>query len=172
MDISTHKNTPFLCNYIRGGDVVLKDSPYICPHCLHTVSNRPYFHKHKLYTSRKPLCYLNCAPNTPTLPNMRPCCPKYPYTTTTTSPIPPYYNTFISLRLSKPPPPLPRPPLQYPESIFLKVIGDSSSSASSLMKRESVRTVPAFHFFKDGVKVDVVNGANADALEQAIKKHT
>jgi thioredoxin 1 len=40
------------------------------------------------------------------------------------------------------------------------------------MKRESVRTVPAFHFFKDGVKVDVVNGANADALEQAIKKHT
>ncbi|GMI43996.1 hypothetical protein TrCOL_g5079 [Triparma columacea] len=61
---------------------------------------------------------------------------------------------------------------QYPESIFLKVIGDSSSSASSLMKRESVRTVPAFHFFKDGVKVDVVNGANADALEQAIKKHT
>ncbi|GMH49295.1 hypothetical protein TrRE_jg3643 [Triparma retinervis] len=60
---------------------------------------------------------------------------------------------------------------QYPESIFLKVIGDSSSSASSLMKRESVRTVPAFHFFKDGVKIDVVNGANAEALEQAIKKH-
>jgi thioredoxin 1 len=83
------------------------------------------------------------------------------------------YNTLISLHPSKPPlPPFPLPPLKYPESIFLKVIGDSSSSASSLMKRESVRTVPAFHFFKDGVKVDVVNGANADALEQAIKKHT
>ena len=40
------------------------------------------------------------------------------------------------------------------------------------MKREAVRSVPAFHFFKGGKKIDVVNGANAEALESAIKKHS
>ena len=59
----------------------------------------------------------------------------------------------------------------YPEAVFIKVIGDASSDASKLMKRESVRSVPAFHFFKNGEKVDIVNGANAGALEGAIKKN-
>jgi len=59
----------------------------------------------------------------------------------------------------------------YPNAVFIKVIGDSSSEASKLMKRESVRSVPAFHFFKGGVKIDVVNGANIEALEGAIKKN-
>jgi thioredoxin 1 len=39
------------------------------------------------------------------------------------------------------------------------------------MKREGVRSVPSFHYFKNGSKVDVVNGANAEAIEAAIKKH-
>jgi len=39
------------------------------------------------------------------------------------------------------------------------------------MKREGVRSVPSFHYFKNGEKVDVVNGANAEAIEAAIKKH-
>lgn len=61
---------------------------------------------------------------------------------------------------------------KYPDAVFLKVIGDATPTASQLMKREGVRSVPSFHYFKDGEKVDVVNGANADAIEAAIKKHS
>mmetsp|Transcript_16494 Transcript_16494/g.23261 ORF Transcript_16494/g.23261 Transcript_16494/m.23261 type:complete len:151 (+) Transcript_16494:151-603(+) len=60
---------------------------------------------------------------------------------------------------------------KYPEAVFLKVIGDSSADASKLMKREGVRSVPSFHYFVDGVKVEVINGANAEAIEAAIHKH-
>mmetsp|Transcript_8236 Transcript_8236/g.12152 ORF Transcript_8236/g.12152 Transcript_8236/m.12152 type:complete len:155 (-) Transcript_8236:311-775(-) len=60
---------------------------------------------------------------------------------------------------------------KYPDAVFLKVIGDASAEASKLMKREGVRSVPSFHYFKDGEKVDVVNGANAEAIEAAITKN-
>jgi thioredoxin 1 len=52
-----------------------------------------------------------------------------------------------------------------------QVIGDASPDASKLMKREGVRSVPSFHYFKNGEKVDVVNGANAEAIEAAITKN-
>lgn len=61
--------------------------------------------------------------------------------------------------------------LKYPNAVFLKVIGDSSPEASKLMKREGVRSVPSFHYFVNGEKVDVVNGANAEAIEAAINNH-
>lgn len=60
---------------------------------------------------------------------------------------------------------------KYPDAVFLKVIGDASPDASKLMKREGVRSVPSFHYFKDGKKIDVVNGANAEAIEAAINKN-
>mmetsp|Transcript_18779 Transcript_18779/g.52470 ORF Transcript_18779/g.52470 Transcript_18779/m.52470 type:complete len:149 (-) Transcript_18779:300-746(-) len=60
---------------------------------------------------------------------------------------------------------------KYPDAVFLKVVGDASPDASKLMKREGVRSVPSFHYFKDGEKVDVVNGANAEAIEASITKH-
>jgi thioredoxin 1 len=60
---------------------------------------------------------------------------------------------------------------KYPDAVFLKVIGDASPEASKLMKREGVRSVPSFHYFMSGEKVDVVNGANAEAIEAAITKH-
>lgn len=53
---------------------------------------------------------------------------------------------------------------EYGGAFFYKVIGDSSADASSLMKREGVRAVPSFHFWKNGEKVDVVNGANFEAV--------
>jgi thioredoxin 1 len=53
----------------------------------------------------------------------------------------------------------------------IQVIGDASPDASKLMKREGVRSVPSFHYFKNGEKVDVVNGANAEAIEAAITKN-
>ena len=55
--------------------------------------------------------------------------------------------------------------------LLLQVIGDASPDASKLMKREGVRSVPSFHYFLNGEKVDVVNGANAEAIEAAITKH-
>lgn len=36
---------------------------------------------------------------------------------------------------------------------IIQVIGDSTSEASLLMKREGVRSVPSFHFWKGGKKV-------------------
>ena len=59
---------------------------------------------------------------------------------------------------------------KYPDAVFLKVIGDASPDASKLMKREGVRSVPSFHYFMNGEKVDVINGANAEAIEAAIAK--
>merc|ERR1712032_1541312 len=61
---------------------------------------------------------------------------------------------------------------KYPDAVFLKVIGDASPNASKLMKREGVRSVPSFHYFVGGEKVEVVNGANAEAIEAAITKHS
>ncbi|KAG5191630.1 flagellar outer arm dynein 14 kDa light chain LC5 [Tribonema minus] len=60
---------------------------------------------------------------------------------------------------------------KYTNAVFLKVIGDSSQAATKLMKREGVRSVPSFHFWKDGKKVDQVNGANSEALETTIRDY-
>ena len=60
---------------------------------------------------------------------------------------------------------------EYTDAIFYKVIGDSSAEASSLMKREGVRAVPSFHFWKNGEKVDVVNGANIEAVTSNVQKY-
>ena len=39
------------------------------------------------------------------------------------------------------------------------------------MKREGVRSVPAFHFWKDGNRIEVVNGARVEDIEAAINQH-
>ena len=59
---------------------------------------------------------------------------------------------------------------QYNDVVFLKCIGDTSAEASQLMKREGVRSVPAFHVFdKSGERVDTINGARIEEVENAIK---
>ena len=55
--------------------------------------------------------------------------------------------------------------------IFLKCIGDTSTEASQLMKREGVRSVPSFHFWKKGGKIEVVNGARIEEVEAAIQSN-
>lgn len=57
---------------------------------------------------------------------------------------------------------------KFTNVIFLKCIGDASTEASALMKREGVRSVPAFHFWKNGAKLDVVNGARIEEVEAAV----
>uniref|UniRef100_A0A7S3JVJ8 Thioredoxin domain-containing protein n=1 Tax=Aureoumbra lagunensis TaxID=44058 RepID=A0A7S3JVJ8_9STRA len=60
---------------------------------------------------------------------------------------------------------------KYTDSaLFYKVTGDASADASALMKREGVRAVPSFHFWKNGERVDVVNGANIDAVTNSLQK--
>jgi thioredoxin 1 len=58
---------------------------------------------------------------------------------------------------------------KYTDVAFLKCFGDSSSEANLLMKREGIRAVPAFHFWKNGSKQEVINGARIDDVEAAIK---
>ena len=52
-----------------------------------------------------------------------------------------------------------------------QVMGDSSPDADKLMRSQGVRALPSFHFWKGGKKIDVVNGANTEALTQSLKKH-
>ena len=54
---------------------------------------------------------------------------------------------------------------KFTNVIFLKCIGDSSTEASALMKREGVRSVPTFHVWKAGSRVDVVNGARIEEVK-------
>ena len=62
--------------------------------------------------------------------------------------------------------------IEVPAQLILtQVIGDSSADASKLMKREGVRTVPSFHFWKSGARVDVVNGANIEAVTKNVQKY-
>jgi len=42
---------------------------------------------------------------------------------------------------------------KYADQIFLKCIGDASKDATLLMKREGIRSVPAFHVWKSGKRV-------------------
>ena len=57
---------------------------------------------------------------------------------------------------------------KYESVVFLKCIGDTSTEASQLMKREGVRSVPSFHFWKSGSKIEVVNGARIEDVEAAV----
>ena len=57
---------------------------------------------------------------------------------------------------------------KYPNVTFLKCIGDASTEASALMKREGVRSVPTFHLWKGGSRIDVVNGARIEEVEAAV----
>ena len=60
---------------------------------------------------------------------------------------------------------------KYPDVTFLKCIGDASTEASALMKREGVRSVPSFHLWKAGNKVDTINGAKIEDVEAAVKSN-
>lgn len=60
---------------------------------------------------------------------------------------------------------------KYTGAVFVKVTGDASPDASKLMKREGVRAVPAFHFWKGGKKVDQLSGADPEKLDDAISSN-
>lgn len=57
---------------------------------------------------------------------------------------------------------------EYPAAKFFKVDVDE---ASDVAQELGIRAMPTFLFFKNGEKVEEVVGANARAIEQAIKKY-
>ena len=57
----------------------------------------------------------------------------------------------------------------YPEVLFLKCVGDKGPGSSAVFKQEGVRSVPAFHFWKNGARVETVSGGRMDDIEATIK---
>lgn len=57
---------------------------------------------------------------------------------------------------------------KYNDVVFVKVMGDSSPDASELMRREGIRAVPAFHFWKNKKRVRDITGARKEDVEVAI----
>lgn len=60
---------------------------------------------------------------------------------------------------------------EHPSVVFCKVMGDADADSSTLMKREGIRAVPAFHFWKAGERVDEVTGAKIDDVVATMKEH-
>lgn len=61
---------------------------------------------------------------------------------------------------------------KYSDVVFVKVIGDSpNNNASDLMRREGIRAVPAFHFWKDKKRVKEITGARKDEVENTVQEY-
>mmetsp|Transcript_18591 Transcript_18591/g.32274 ORF Transcript_18591/g.32274 Transcript_18591/m.32274 type:complete len:150 (-) Transcript_18591:1141-1590(-) len=59
----------------------------------------------------------------------------------------------------------------YTNVVFLKVVGDKTGETNQLMRESNIRSVPAFHYYKNGQKVYEVTGAKVEAIEAGIKSH-
>jgi thioredoxin 1 len=60
---------------------------------------------------------------------------------------------------------------RYEDVVFVKVMGDATPETGEIMKREGIRAVPAFHFYKKQERVLQFTGARATAIEEGIEKH-
>jgi thioredoxin 1 len=60
---------------------------------------------------------------------------------------------------------------RFTDVVFVKVMGDATPESGELMKREGIRAVPAFHFWKTGNRVLDFTGAKAKAIEEGILEH-
>mmetsp|Transcript_1582 Transcript_1582/g.4067 ORF Transcript_1582/g.4067 Transcript_1582/m.4067 type:complete len:190 (-) Transcript_1582:160-729(-) len=54
---------------------------------------------------------------------------------------------------------------------FIKVTGDQDPDGMAIMKKEGVRSVPQYHIYKEGEKVDTVMGAKKEILLETLMKH-
>mmetsp|Transcript_36504 Transcript_36504/g.66030 ORF Transcript_36504/g.66030 Transcript_36504/m.66030 type:complete len:180 (+) Transcript_36504:239-778(+) len=54
----------------------------------------------------------------------------------------------------------------------IKIMGDADPDGKQIMKREAIRSVPQYQVYKNGEKVDVITGAQYDALLTSLKTHT
>lgn len=59
---------------------------------------------------------------------------------------------------------------KYESSVsFYKVDADSSVEALALLKQEGIRSVPTFHIWSGGRRIDVIRGAYIDEVEDIIR---
>ena len=56
----------------------------------------------------------------------------------------------------------------YPNAVFVKIDVDNNEETAEECE---VEAMPCFQLYKDGVKVDEMTGANADALQKKIDTH-
>ncbi len=52
-----------------------------------------------------------------------------------------------------------------------RVDADTSPEVKSVMKAQGIRSVPTFHVWRNGEKIDTINGANMDDLEDCIRSN-
>jgi thioredoxin 1 len=52
---------------------------------------------------------------------------------------------------------------------FYKVDADSSPEALGVMKANGIRSVPTFHIWNKGVRIDSIQGSHLDEVELLIK---
>lgn len=57
---------------------------------------------------------------------------------------------------------------KYEDVVFVKVMGDATPEASELMRREGIRAVPAFHFWKEKKRVRDITGARKEEVESCV----
>lgn len=60
---------------------------------------------------------------------------------------------------------------KHTDVVFVKVMGDKDAAAGELMKREGIRAVPAFHFWKESEKVHTFVGAKTEEIETTIEEY-
>jgi len=53
--------------------------------------------------------------------------------------------------------------------VFLKIYGEINQETRDLMKGWGVRSVPQFHFWKNGERVDQLSGSHPDTLRTKIQ---
>eukprot|EP01040_Poterioochromonas_malhamensis_P014192 gene14192-15691_t len=60
---------------------------------------------------------------------------------------------------------------RFPQVIFLKCVDghDEHPHTTDLLMRERIKSVPAFHFWKDGRKQDSMTGGRIEDIEQNIR---
>eukprot|EP01041_Mallomonas_annulata_P001058 gene1058-2068_t len=55
--------------------------------------------------------------------------------------------------------------------LFFKVDSDNAPEVKTIMKNQGIRSVPSFHLWQSGSKVDSINGAFMEDLEECIESY-
>lgn len=60
---------------------------------------------------------------------------------------------------------------EYPDALFLKIMGDLNSGTRALMRKWGIRAVPNFRFFRNGELIHSHTGASEDDLRRHFLVH-
>eukprot|EP00897_Mesotaenium_endlicherianum_P004249 jgi/Mesen1/3852/ME000207S02867 len=60
---------------------------------------------------------------------------------------------------------------EYPDAVFLKILGDYDSDTRALMREWKVRAVPLFRFYRNGEQIHQHSGAKEEELRKHFMLH-